>query len=202
MKTIAVLATVCASLSFSAALIPLRIPSLERLAEGQCQDYNWGGDTGVHFYTCCNNEDGSACQGVEYDGASDGQYCGSDGADTGDGSTMGPAYSCGGCDGQTKCKDWCDGNAISFPGMCWNWQDCFRRCCADGDPSDGVDGWISIRICTEKSRNGERLITWSGREEEECTQCTEGYVPEDADCLEECGSPSPSPTVSAEPDYA
>ena len=44
------------------------------IAEGECQHYHSGGPSGVHFYTCCNYAD-PACDNIEFDGASDEDYC-------------------------------------------------------------------------------------------------------------------------------
>jgi len=116
-------------------------------AAGTCQEYDCGGTSGVHYYTCCNNCEGPGphpADSPEYDGASDGNYCGACGANIGGGCTNGDPYTCGGVAGQTACNTFCNECAITFMGACWNWSLCFEYCCADGNPSDGVDGWICI----------------------------------------------------------
>jgi len=55
---------------------------------GKCTEYDCGGSSGVHYYTCCNNCDegpNPPGDGTEYDGASNGNYCGACGANLGGG---------------------------------------------------------------------------------------------------------------------
>mmetsp|Transcript_19450 Transcript_19450/g.29238 ORF Transcript_19450/g.29238 Transcript_19450/m.29238 type:complete len:243 (+) Transcript_19450:369-1097(+) len=159
---------------------------------GKCQEYDCGGSSGVHYYTCCNFGRGAA-DGIEYDGASDGDYCGDNGKNKGGGCKNGKPFECRGAAGAKECKDWCDENAITFPGACWNWTDCFDHCCEDDDgPKGGVDGWIPITWCNENDR-GRELLRGSVEQQtqevvvkeptsvEGCT-CTQGYVPGNAQC--------------------
>ncbi|CAH1781406.1 unnamed protein product [Owenia fusiformis] len=109
----------------------------EQPPAGECMNCRWGGQTGVHFYTCCNNcdEPDNECDGVEYDSASNGDYCGKCGVDSADGDGTcnkgeGDTFQCGGCDGQTKIKTKCDSVWLyRVPGFCWAWQMCFNKLC-------------------------------------------------------------------------
>ncbi|CAH1796399.1 unnamed protein product, partial [Owenia fusiformis] len=116
---------------------------------GKCMNCRWGGKTGLHFYTCCNNcdEPESKCKKdqIVYDGASRGKYCGPCGEDTAAGNATicnkeaSKTYKCGGCDGQLKVKSKCDDIWLfQIPGLCWAWQICFNKLCKE------VDGKINV----------------------------------------------------------
>jgi hypothetical protein len=134
------------------------MPQLLPSSKGMCQSYDCGGelDFPVHYYTCCNI-DVEACQGVTFDGASSGNYCGRNGKNEGGGCALGEEFGCRGCAGAISCKNFCDNYAVSvIPQigltLCFNWQSCFEHCCRDPDgPSGGVDGWIKVSVCTENS---------------------------------------------------
>jgi len=94
------------------------IASGSAIPEGECQHFHLGGDSGVHFYTCCNYPN-TECTDVEFDGASDGNYC-DEGQSTedGDGTELGDSFVCGdSCDKVTECKDFCDAELFQFPGF-------------------------------------------------------------------------------------
>jgi len=114
--------------------------------KGLCQSFNWGGSTGVHFYSCCNNcnENNGAptCNSKTWHSASDGEYCGSCGANKGSGCRYNGynsdwakwtghkgAFQCGGCDGQAKVDKQCLSWVINKPGFCWQYTSCFEEQC-------------------------------------------------------------------------
>jgi len=169
---------------------------------GQCQSYDCGGTSNVHFYTCCNSP-GAACDGETYDGLSDPAepYCGLSGANTGGGCAREKPFNCGGCALQTACKTWVDANFLPIPFTCFNWQDAFEACCKDGNPADGVDGWSNLRVLVPDLLPNNRVFArnnlnklfsqlasshgLSSRQQ----QCMEIAVPDDRCCeVEECGA--------------
>jgi hypothetical protein len=98
--------------------------------EGECQNYWCGGSSGVHFYTCCNFPRGSACDDMEFDGASGGDYCGSNGENNGAGRAWGQSWPIGpdGCDLAKECHDVCSLNPLTVPGTCFSYTICFNKC--------------------------------------------------------------------------
>mmetsp|Transcript_16966 Transcript_16966/g.36868 ORF Transcript_16966/g.36868 Transcript_16966/m.36868 type:complete len:345 (+) Transcript_16966:215-1249(+) len=154
---------------------------------GQCQSYDCGGNSNVHFYTCCNNA-GDACDGETYDGLSAEPYCGLAGANNGGGCAREKPFNCGGCQLQTACKNWVDANFLAIPFTCFNWQDAFEACCKDGNPADGVDGWSNLNLLLpdllpNRILAQDKLTSPSNRQE----QCVQVAVPDDRCCeLEEC----------------
>lgn len=107
-----------------------------------CQNYWWGGTSGVHFYTCCNNcEDGNnntACAWKTWQGGGSRQlYCGQCGSNVPYGTPASPGcqlnipYTCGGCDGETKSDSTCLHWYVDFPGVCWIYTACFSLQCRD-----------------------------------------------------------------------
>ena len=97
--------------------------------EGQCQNYTCGGATGVHLYTCCNFTGGTECDGDEYDGASDEDYCGMNGENNGKGRAMGAPFDAE-CDDAADCVETCDDHLLgaNVPGFCWSWTLCWNEC--------------------------------------------------------------------------
>ena len=193
------------------------IVSGSAIPEGECQHFHLGGVSGVHFYTCCNYPN-SECSDVEFDGASDGNYC-DDGQSTeeGGGTELGDSFACGDtCNKATECKDFCDAEAFSVPAFCWNWSLCFDACCDDPNGTeDGVDGFfisLPFNWCTEDSPD-RRLDESSSI----CGSCTTSDVPEifEQQCTDYCGDgicgpgecssncpedcPSPAPTLAPVP---
>ena len=106
-----------------------------------CSQFDHGGTSGVHFYTCCNNcndPGDKSCGGTAYQGggATRNDYCSGCGANSGvGGGRVTYRYSCGSCSQQTVCKAKCDnawnGIVSAFPGLCWKWSECFRACCVE-----------------------------------------------------------------------
>eukprot|EP00755_Sulcionema_specki_P037263 Sspe_Gene.108582::Locus_87719_Transcript_2_2_Confidence_0.667_Length_1657::g.108582::m.108582 len=110
-----------------------------RAAEGDigyCRNLKWGGETGLHFYGCCNNWNEGAppvCDGTTYHLASHASYCASHGASTGGGcrrkGKRGKKFTCGGCVGQTKVMAACTTWLRNVPGFCWKFSNCFQDNC-------------------------------------------------------------------------
>ena len=94
-----------------------------------CTGYYAGGKTTVHHWACCNNcgERGSGdCDGKEWQGGSNGDYCGKCGLNTGGGMEK-YYFDCGGCSNQKACEKSC--KYFNLPLFCWFWLDCFKKCC-------------------------------------------------------------------------
>ena len=110
----------------------LTLVVVARVNGGICIQMNFGGETGVHSYTCCNNcdEPDSSCRGQTYQGGgSTGDYCNQCGIGTG-GGRSGSTFDCGSCNQQQQCQEKCNEKWYStLPGGCplWNW--CFKACC-------------------------------------------------------------------------
>jgi hypothetical protein len=96
----------------------------------QCCNYNWGGTSGVHYYTCCNVP--GLPTNITYQNASCGNYCG----DNGSGGTTGNGT-------QTSCYAVADPKIVGacnaqcgtgrsllcqLPGGCWTFTGCFKKC--------------------------------------------------------------------------
>ncbi|XP_074645809.1 uncharacterized protein LOC141902067 [Tubulanus polymorphus] len=110
----------------------------DKASDGHCLEFNWGGLTGVHWYSCCNNcKNGNAtavvCDKKTYHTASSGIYCGSCGVDlkAGDGSKRGEQFYCGGCAGQEEVAALCSRWWNNIKGMCWHFSKCFHDKCTD-----------------------------------------------------------------------
>ena len=120
--------------------------------EGQCQHYHLGGTSYIHIYTCCNHS-GKVCTTEEFDGADDGKYCdGGPSIGGGGGYPIGNAFTCGdSCEDAKQCKDFCDREALSRQGFCWNWSLCFDACCESPSVFEegGNDDSIFIRNTPE-----------------------------------------------------
>ena len=104
--------------------------------EGSCNYLTWGGMSGVHIYVCCNNQNESApiCDGKIYHTASSGNYCGSGGADLGNGK-LSKTFKCGGCTGQDEMYNKCTRGRwnswlMSLPGFCWTFTCCLKEQCS------------------------------------------------------------------------
>lgn len=111
---------------------------------GMCQEYKnpttpnqpgW-----PHWYVCCNDCTGSTplltCE--TFDTGTDAELCGACGAPIwSEDFPVLKAYSCGGSEGESTCRAHCDERLLTTgAGLCWRWVNCFRDCCAAGQPSD------------------------------------------------------------------
>lgn len=109
-----------------------------------CTQYDNGGKSGVHFYTCCNNcnDVDSSCRGRDYQGGgSKGDYCDACGLHTSDGGGRATySFNCVSCDQQRACELKCNGkfNGLfaKIPGFCPKWSRCFRECCIEADNNE------------------------------------------------------------------
>ena len=100
-----------------------------------CTQYDHGGTSGIHFYTCCDNcdDEDTSCDGHTYHGGgSTDDYC----STCGQHSTLGGGrvtyrFNCVSCNQQQRCEEECDRNWVSknIPGLCPDWAGCFRECC-------------------------------------------------------------------------
>ena len=109
-----------------------------------CMQFDHGGKSGIHFYTCCNNcndPTGSSCDRTDYQGGgSKGDYCGGCGENTPKGGgRLTYAFNCVSCEQQSICENKCNreffGLTELVPGFCPRWAGCFRRCCLDAEQS-------------------------------------------------------------------
>ena len=107
-----------------------------------CRQFDHGGTSGVHFYTCCNNcndPTDRSCDGKDYQGGgSKGDYCGGCGENTPKGGGRETyAFNCVSCEQQSACEKKCNGEFYGLtalmPGFCPRWSGCFRRCCVEAE---------------------------------------------------------------------
>ena len=104
-----------------------------------CTQYDHGGTSGVHFFTCCNNcaDNDSSCDGDTYDGGgSTSAYCGQCGVNSPlGGGRITYRFNCVNCTQQRECERMCDSEWCGFPedipGLCPRWAGCFRGCCVE-----------------------------------------------------------------------
>ena len=101
-----------------------------------CTQYDHGGTSGIHFYTCCDNcndGDDTSCDGHTYQGGgSTGSYCSSCGQHSqSGGGRVTYRFNCVSCSQQKRCEDECnkDWVAKDVPTQCPRWSGCFRGCC-------------------------------------------------------------------------
>lgn len=136
-----------------------------------CTQYDHGGKSGVHFYTCCNNcnDPGDrSCAGTVYQGGgtTGNAYCETCGEhSTSGGGRITYRFSCGSCSQQTVCETICDNKWLGFPkkipGLCPLWAGCFRGCCIESqekckkrDTGCAIDEFCGDFVCqdTENSK--------------------------------------------------
>ena len=117
---------------------------------GECVSFNRGGDTGLHWYTCCNNlgdpdEHQPYCASFTYQGGLGEKslskrmhllgVCGANGYNAGVGCRRqygqhGKTFRCGGCRGQYLVDSYCLKNFLrAVPGFCWRYTNCFETTC-------------------------------------------------------------------------
>lgn len=109
-----------------------------------CRQFDHGGTSKIHFYTCCNNcNDPSdrSCDKRDYQGGgSNGDYCGGCGENTPKGGgRLTYAFNCVSCKQQSICEKKCNEKFFGLlklvPGFCPMWSGCFRRCCIAAEQS-------------------------------------------------------------------
>ena len=108
-----------------------------------CTQFDNGGKSGVHFYTCCNNCNDhldTSCDGKDYQGGgSKGlKYCDTCGNNTDlGGGRETYSFNCVSCSQQRECEKTCDdkykGLWAKIPGFCPKWSGCFRKCCIEAE---------------------------------------------------------------------
>jgi hypothetical protein len=158
---------------------------------GFCQNYDWGGVTGWHFYTCCKAKDADPkCDGYTFQGASDGVYCtavkGDSGADepSGGGCNLGSPFPALACTDLVNCQTECNHALGSFvkPGFCWSFTACFNLCVWNGGtlPAGlGCTGNLgdAVNVCVSKSQQcGAETTTCEscGADPSTCQNCSMG----------------------------
>lgn len=164
-----------------------------------CTQYNRGGKSKFHFYTCCNNcnDADSSCDGHTYQGGGATEdYCSTCGynSELGGGRIM-YHFNCVNCAQQVLCERACSTGPRAFtkhiPGFCYMWTRCFRRCCVAAANSRNVRAaYINEKgeFCGDfVCQNGEDYITCP-------TDCCPDYNPNECglllrnpDCCDEPG---------------
>lgn len=129
-----------------------------------CTQYDHGGTTGVHFYTCCNNcndPGDQSCAGTVYQGGgtTGNDYCDRCGVhSSAGGGRVTYRFNCGSCSQQRECEMKCDkkwyGITKTTPGLCPKWAGCFRGCCIESQKENrkrdtGVDEFCGDFVCQE-----------------------------------------------------
>jgi hypothetical protein len=99
----------------------------------QCCDYQNGGTSNIHTYTCCNPHAGTCATTSFQGGSTSNDYCDDDGNPTGGGTLWGTCYAMPSqcdesmCNGATACQTYCSRFLLNRA-ICWSWTRCFRRC--------------------------------------------------------------------------
>lgn len=112
-----------------------------------CTQFDNGGRSNVHFYTCCNNcnDLDSSCDTETYQGGgSTDAYCSS----CGQNSQLGGGratyrFNCVSCTQQRTCERECSSGFGGFitrntPSLCPRWSGCFRGCCTKAQKFSGT----------------------------------------------------------------
>lgn len=105
-----------------------------------CKQYDHGGVSGLHFFTCCDNcnDLDTSCDGDTYQGGgTTDKLCGTCGnrvlfKNSKKCSRHTYTFNCGSCWHQRQCRNHCNNNepcAKVLPGLCPKWTGCFRDCC-------------------------------------------------------------------------
>ena len=122
---------------------------------GKCETFKWGGESGVHWYICCNNceEVDTSCDGTTYESASREKYCDNCGVvnQKGNGEPDG-IYECGGCYGQIKIKKKCETRLrkiYELPGLCWAFAKCFQKQCGELSTMDDNNSALRFGVTKE-----------------------------------------------------
>lgn len=163
-----------------------------------CTQYDHGGITGIHFYTCCNNcnDNDNTCKGTTYHGGGsrDINYCAPCGENK-DGGRVTYHFNCVSCAQQSYCESLCDKGVAGFiwknvPGFCRKWSTCFRDCCHMASYSQEKREVVG-NLCGD-------FICQEGEDERSCSiDCYPLHQPEickktcvtdtDICCKEKCG---------------
>ena len=126
-----------------------------------CTQYDHGGTSRVHFYTCCNNcndPGDQSCAGTVYQGGgtTGNDYCGRCGVNSpAGGGRITYRFNCGSCSQQRECETKCDeiwyGATKTIPGLCPKWSGCFRGCCTEKSRKrdTSVDEFCGDSVCQE-----------------------------------------------------
>ena len=160
--------------------------STEYVGCSTCTRYTYGGTSGVHSYTCCNNCDDKnkdkSCDSTTYHGGrSSNDYCGSCGVPSG-GGREGSTFDCGSCSQQQYCGSKCDttwGGAMkNIPGLCGAYSTCFQNCCEKSQAQIGkrntdevveVDDFCGDGACQSGENNSTCFIDCC--KGSECNKC-------------------------------
>ena len=153
-----------------------------------CTGYYTGGTSGVHHWACCNScndpDTNNACASMNktWQGGSDESYCGRCGENTGGGLEK-YSFSCGSCSDQETCANTCNGFR-SIPGFCWNWLDCFKRCCEDESRAPISVSFCGDGICSNNEKSTSCPLDCCYQVNDMCSTALNQCAPE---C---CQSPS------------
>ena len=122
-------------------------------ANSECNEYNRGGSTGFHYFTCCDNSNDldQSCVGLTFQGGgSSNSYCGQKGLSNplGGGNLLN-TFDCVNCEVQRACESRCNTYWLytNFPGFCPNWAMCFKECCLSQVNERGKRQIDSMQFC-------------------------------------------------------
>lgn len=166
-----------------------------------CTQYDHGGVSKVHFYTCCNNcndPGDQSCDGTVYQGGgtTGNEYCSRCGVNSPEGGgRITYRFNCGSCSRQRECEKICDENWFSktIPGLCPKWSGCFRGCCTQNsrkrDTGDAIGEFCGDFTCQETENSQTCPIDCCPLQNP--TNCTSSECSPDC-CLQPecCGSSS------------
>ena len=158
-----------------------------------CTQFDHGGVSGIHFYTCCNscNDADSSCNSNTYQGgASTDNYCSTCGRNSAQGGgRITYRFNCVSCDQQTICENTCNKNWLSknVPGLCPKWSGCFRGCCLKAQQNSigkrEISGSEVGEFCGD-------FVCQTGEDHSTCpTDCCPVYNPAECDpdsCNPDC----------------
>ena len=117
------------------AVVMLTLLCVQHVNSATCEAYQGGTSTffGLepHRYICCDNcnDWDTSCNGQTYQGGSSESYCSSCGETSLSGSKYLSSFDCPNCASQSSCDFSCED--YDWPGGCWLWILCFKRCCRD-----------------------------------------------------------------------
>ena len=150
-----------------------------------CTQYDHGGISGVHFYTCCNNcnDDNGSCDGYTYQGGgATKDYCSTCGQNSeSGGGRITYRFNCVNCAQQALCDRTCSTGFFAFtkhiPGLCHAWTRCFRLCCIAAANSRQVKA-AYISGTDEKYEFCGDFVCQNGEDHITCpTDCCPHYNP-------------------------
>lgn len=165
-----------------------------------CTQYDHGGTSDIHFYTCCNNcnDADSSCNGRAYQGGGTigDDYCSTCGQNSVQGGgRITYRFNCVSCSQQGMCESICSSKVLRLtrytPGLCPAWAGCFRGCCLKATNSRHKR---EANETLEVSEFCGDFVCQSGEDHTSCpTDCCPEYNPD------ECSPDTCNPDCCFEP---